>query len=342
MKKKLALIFILFPSFVIYSQTVVGKYAGEFLSIGVGGRALAMGGAQVSIVNDVTAGYWNPAGLSYINYPQLILMHEEHFGSLVNYNYAAFALPYSKDLTFGLSIIRLGVDGIPDTRNAIYDANGDGVVDIHDDKPDYSKISFFNNTDWAFYFSFSKRISESFSWGANVKIIRRDLAEFSANGIGFDLAAIYNPINNLFVGANLQDITTTLVAWDTGRNELIIPTLKFGAAYSLSILGGNVLPAIDIDMRFENRKFASNFNIGAVSFDLHTGLEYNYKNLFSIRAGYNDVKQLTFGAGLRLPKLTIDYSFARVAQSEMERLPDSHRISLMLTIDTPEFQRESK
>jgi len=126
-------------STVINSQTVIGKYAGEFLSIGVGGRALGMGGAHTAIVNDVTAGYWNPAGLARIDYPQVALMHEEHFGDLVNYNYGAVAIPYGTDMSFGLSVIRLGVDGIPDTRDALYDANGDGVLDINTDRLDYSK-----------------------------------------------------------------------------------------------------------------------------------------------------------------------------------------------------------
>ncbi len=76
------------------AQTVIGKYAGEFLALGVGGRALGMGGAHVALVNDVTAGYWNPAGLAHMNYPQAALMHEENFGSLVNYHYGAVALPY--------------------------------------------------------------------------------------------------------------------------------------------------------------------------------------------------------------------------------------------------------
>ncbi|MEK9136891.1 MAG: UPF0164 family protein, partial [Bacteroidota bacterium] len=69
--------------------TGVAKYAGEFISLGVGGRALGMGGAFVALANDVTAGYWNPAGLSHIYYPQFTLMHDEQFGSLVNYDYGA-------------------------------------------------------------------------------------------------------------------------------------------------------------------------------------------------------------------------------------------------------------
>jgi hypothetical protein len=95
-----------------------------------------------------------------------------------------------------------------------------------------------------------------------------------------------------------------------------------------------------LDIRFENRKFASTFNLGPVSFDAHIGLEYNYQDIFSVRAGYNDVKQFTVGAGVKLPKLTIDYSFARFNESEAARLPDSHRISLILTLEEPQFLRD--
>ena len=102
----------------LFCQTVIGKYAGEFLAIGVGGRALGMGSAQTAIANDVTAGYWNPAGLASMDYPQIALMHEEHFGSLVSYNYAAVAIPYGTDMSFGISVMRSSIDGIPDTRNA--------------------------------------------------------------------------------------------------------------------------------------------------------------------------------------------------------------------------------
>ncbi len=343
MPKKLLPFLIFFfaiPTF-LQSQTVISKYAGEFMALGVGGRALGMGGAFVAVANDVTSGYYNPAGLANLNYPQIALMHSEQFGNLVNYDYGAVAIPYDKDMSFGLSVMRLGVDGIPDTRNALYDANGDGIIDIKDDRLDYSRITEFSNQDWAFYLTFAKRQTNNFYWGVNAKIIKRDLAEYSATGIGFDVAAFYMPFENLFLGANLQDATTTLIAWSTGRNELVSPTLKVGGAYKfVEILSGYIMPVLDLDIRFENRRFASNFNIGPVSFDMHAGFEYNFKNVVSVRAGYNDVKQFTIGAGVKLPKLNIDYSFARFSSSEIDRLPDTHRISLMLTLEEPKFLRD--
>ncbi|OQY69677.1 MAG: hypothetical protein B6D45_12440 [Ignavibacteriales bacterium UTCHB3] len=336
----LALIFIVFCTQFIQPQTVIGKYAGEFLASGVGGRPLGMGGAFTAIADDITAAYYNPAGLAQMDYPQLSLMHDQRYGNLVSYNYAAVGIPYGKDFTFAVSALRLAVDGIYDTREALYDANGDGILDIRtNDKLDYSKIKEFSNQDWAFYLSAAKRIDDKLMVGANFKVIRRDIAEFGATGIGFDIGAMYRATDQLMLGASVQDVTTTLVAWSTGRNELITPTLKLGAAYSVSLLGGVLLPTVDFDLRFEGRKYASTFNVGPVSVDPHVGFEYNFKNIVSVRAGYNDVKQFTVGAGIKLPKLNIDYSFARFNMSEDDRLPDSHRISITLTLEEPRFKR---
>ena len=343
-KKKNIILLLIFVALQFnIAQTGIAKYAGEFMAIGVGARALGMGGAQVAVANDVTSGYWNPAGLAKMDYPQIALMHDEQFGGLVNYNYGSVAIPYGNDMSFGISAIRLSVDGIPDTRNALIDARtGEVIFDITNPNAriDPDKITEFSNTDWAFYGTFSKKQSDKFYWGANVKVVSRTIAEYSALGIGFDIGALYEPIDNLYLGANLMDITTTLVAWDGGSNELISPTAKLGVAYGFEFLGGRFLPALDIDMRFENRQFASTVNVGPVSLDVRAGLEYSFRNLFMIRAGYTDVQQFTVGAGVKLPKLNIDYSYAQFSGSEEETLGVTHRISIMLTLEEPKFMRD--
>ncbi|QQS35265.1 MAG: PorV/PorQ family protein [Ignavibacteriales bacterium] len=336
----LVLLFVIALSSMSNSQTVIRKYAGEFMAIGVGSRALGMGGAFTGVANDVTASYYNPSGLANLNYPQISLMHAEQFGDLVNYDYVALGIPFKEDMSFGLSIMRLAVDGIPDTRNALVDRNGDGILDINDDVLDRNLITEFSNQDYAIYLTFAKRHTSDFYYGANVKIISRSFGDIaSAYGIGFDVGALYSPYKDFYVGANIQDVTTTLLAWDTGLNELVSPTAKVGASYVLEFWGGKFTPALDFDIRFENRRYASQFNIGPVSFDAHAGFEYNFRNLIAVRAGYNDVKQFTVGAGIKLPKLNLDYSFARFSASEIDRLPDTHRISLILTLEEPKFLR---
>ncbi|MDD5363024.1 MAG: PorV/PorQ family protein [Ignavibacteria bacterium] len=330
-------VFLSVLSSISFAQGNGSKYAGEFLSIGVGGRPLGMGSAFVALVDDITAGYWNPASLSKIDYPQLSLMHDARFGNLLNYNYGAVAIPIGKNQSLGLSVIVNGIDDIPDTRNAgvLYP---DGTIRI-----DPNLVTYFNANDYAFFLTYSKKQNEKFSYGANFKVIRRTLGDAgNAWGMGFDVGVFYNPIEKLMLGANIQDITTTYVAWSTGKKENISPTAKLGTAYVLDVpfLKGTIIPAVDFDVRFENRRTASNFNVGPVSFDFHGGMEYTFDHLVSIRGGYNEIGDITLGAGIKLPKINIDYSFTGGFKDDPEKLGNTHRISLIFTLEEDKFKRK--
>lgn len=320
-----------------FSQGSGNKYAGEFLSIGVGGRAKGMGGAYVALVNDVTSGYWNPGSLAKINYPQFSLMHDAQFGNLINYDYGSVGIPFGTNASLGLSLIRMGIDDISDTRNALIDLNGNGILDPGE-RLDPDKITKFSTSDYAVYVTYAKKQSEKFSYGANLKIIRRNIAEEGAWGLGFDVGARYNPFGSFFLGANLQDLTTTYLSWSTGKKEVISPTAKIGTAYQIEFLKGKLTPALDFDVRFENRKSSANANLGPVSFDMHAGLEYSFKDMISIRTGYNELGNLTLGAGVKFPKINIDYSFSKF--DGLEELGNSHVLSLIFTLEEDKFQRK--
>ena len=45
-------------SVILATPAVATKYAGEFLKIQVGARALGMGGAFTAVADDATAPYW--------------------------------------------------------------------------------------------------------------------------------------------------------------------------------------------------------------------------------------------------------------------------------------------
>jgi len=350
--KKLILAVLVLTS-MSFADVKIAKYAGEFMAIGVGGRALGMGSAYTGLVGDVTAGYWNPAGLARIMYPEIALMHDERYGNLVNYDYAAVALPFGANTvnaethetdyrasSLGISLVRLGIDEIYDTRKAWNDVNQDGLFnDGASIRPDYTQITSFNAADYALYLTYARQSSEKFFYGVNLKLIRRNIGEYHGTGIGFDAGVQYLATERLFLGVNIQDVTTTLVAWSTGTNELISPTVKLGAAYRLNALGGIFTPAIGGDVRFENRRFASRVHLGALSLDPVFGLEYEYKNAFALRVGYNDVKSLTVGAGIHLRKLDIDYSFAKFDATD--QLGNTHRISLRITLQEDKFRRGS-
>lgn len=310
------------------SNPKFAKYAGEFLSIGVGGRALGMGEAFTSVANDATAGYWNPAGLVEFSNTHLILMHDERFAGIVNYDYVGFAIKPEKSLSLALSIIRIGVDDIPYTNNALIDNNANGIFDPEIDRLDPNKISFVSSSDWTAIASIGKNVNEKFAFGGNVKFIYRKIATNTGIGIGFDVGIKYK-ISKFTFGAILRDVTSTLIAWDTGRNELISPSVVVGISREIKILQGKFTPSIDLRTRFEGRRKTSLIGTNFVSFDLNFGAEYTFREKISVRSGFTENKELTLGAGLKLNRIDIDYSFAKF-NSE---LGNTHRISIKISID---------
>jgi hypothetical protein len=142
MIKRLILIFAFaIPSLFLNAQTTTTtvaesdatpKYVNEFLTIGVGARALGMSLSQVASVNDVTAGYWNPAGLLGMKDAiQVAAMHSEYFAGIAKYDYAAIGKSLDSVSAASISMIRFGVDDIPNTTELI-DAGGN---------VDYSRIT---------------------------------------------------------------------------------------------------------------------------------------------------------------------------------------------------------
>jgi hypothetical protein len=314
------------------------KYGGEFLSLGVGARALGMGGAYGALARDVSAIYWNPAGLASINYPEIMLMHSQQFAGIINYNFAGFALPFGPESSLGFSLIRLGIDNIPVTeltnRNlplgAFYtDENGQ----LRQNRP-YVKKNI-SDAEYAAYISYAKQLNGNLSIGGNLKFIYKGIGDISAWGLGFDIGALYNPTGNLQLGLNLTDLTTTYLAWNNGTKELIPPSLRIGVAYPLELgmLSGRVTPTVDILVRFENRRYSSQANLGRASFDFLMGWEYEFSNAVALRVG-SETGNLAAGVGLHLPKLDIDYAFL-----SHDGLGTTHRISAKLTIEELRFGR---
>ncbi|MCE2502660.1 MAG: PorV/PorQ family protein [Chlorobi bacterium] len=316
------------------------KYAGEFLSLGVGARYSGLGGAGVAISNDVTAGYFNPSNLSTLKFPQISVFHEPRFAGLFNYDYAAGALPIDEKQTAGLTILRFGYGEIKDTRNALIDRNGNGIID-EEDRVDPNRIRIGSAADWAFVGSYARAINKKLSVGGNVKLLYRAILATSAWGFGIDIGASYKARDHLTLGVTLYDATKSLLAWETGHQEFIVPSLRLGAAYNLDITDDHsVRPTLDGIYRFEGREEATTVDAGLFSLDIAAGIEYGYKNKVFARGGYSELGQLSLGAGVKLPKLNIDYSFTQ-ENGNLDNIGVTHRVSLMLTLEEDKFLRGS-
>jgi len=362
------LIPILFHPFDTLAQTTP-KYSNEFLSIGVGARALGMSNAMTSVVDDVTAAYWNPAALTDIEHRyQFAFQHAAYFAGVANYDYVGAAMAIDTDSHLGLAIIRLGIDDIPDTR-LLFDDQG---------RIDYSRIQFFSTSDVAFILSYARGVSfiggEDFveggglTFGTSFKVIRRKIGAFAtAWGFGLDLSAKYR-INNWDLGLMIRDISTTFNAWSIDKEalrssfsqtnnslpsntlELTLPKMIFGASRTFTLSDKiSMLASADLVFTFDGRR---NVLVSSKlsSLDPQMGFEFGYENKFFLRMGFGNFQRVkdfstgdaasesTFwsfqpnmGMGVKLDDFTIDYALTDIGN--VAESPYSHVFSIRYSLE---------
>src|ERR1044072_9435325 len=210
-------LFLLFLGFGLQAQT--RKYSNEFLNIGVGARALGMGNANVASAEGVNSGYWNPAGLlKQKNDIEVGLMHAEYFAGIAKYDYIGASKQIDSNSVAGFSILRFGVDNIPNTLDLV-DANGN---------VDYSRVSTFNAVDFAALLSYARRMPKlkGVEVGGNFKVIRRRIGDMAgAWGFGLGGGAKYN-YQNWTLAAMARDVTGTFNAWSFNLDQKQIATFQ--------------------------------------------------------------------------------------------------------------------
>lgn len=289
------------------------KYAGEFLDLGVGARPQGMGSAFVALTDDATSVYWNPAGCA-LSERELFLMHSQGFAGVIKFDCFSYVHPLShpsgrRGLAAFLS--RVGIDGIKIT--ALADSADTSTVYVE---------KVVNASDYCLQLGYGQE-SGSLAIGGSLKVVRRDTGTNSAFGSGVDLGVLFRPREGVSLGANLRDVTTTVLVWDTGTREYVVPSLRSGLALSTTteFIPGELNLALDLETRFENLKSASQFSLHGLSGDFHLGAEYWYRGAFALRAG-SDLGHLTMGCGISYKNYTFDYAFL-----SNDELGGSHRIS---------------
>lgn len=344
--------------FTLPAQAQVRKYSNEFLSIGVGARGMSMAGAQIATVNDVTSGFWNPAGLAGMqNDFQFSFMHAEYFAGIAKYDYGSFAVPLKgKKSFFGMSLIRFGVDDIPNTIE-LFEADG---------SINYDNITSFSVGDYAALITYAQVLPKlkNLRVGGNVKVVHRRAGSFAtAWGFGIDLGAQFEA-KGLKLGFMAKDITGTFNAWSfdftdrekevlqaTGNQlpssslEVTVPKIQFGIAYDINIKDKfHILPELNFEMTTDGKRNVP-IRTNTVSIDPRFGLELNYLQIIYVRMGIGNIQRATddidgspittwqpnIGVGLKVKSVGIDYAFTDIG-NQSEALY-SHVISLNIGIN---------
>ena len=297
----------------------VGTTAAQFLKISAGARGFAMGSANVAVTNDLSSGFWNPAGLANL---KGIQAYFENNGWLAgtDYNFGSFGFEWPRVGVFSLSLTML--TSPDDLVRTVENPNGTGEK--------------FNSQDMSIGLSVGKKLTDDLSLGATIKNIRQRIWHSSGQTIGVDIGVQYNtPIKNIILGASIANFGKDISLTGRDMNLSVDPdpinqgNIEFvNAQYETDAfplpllfrvgLGGYIIEKEKLNVLFAFDAVHPNDNYEYIN----VGIETNINNMFSLRAGYpgigkkDAIEGLSFGIGVKYPimnssnNLTVDYTSA--------------------------------
>ena len=302
-----SLVFLCFTFSPLWADTGDGGYAGAFQQLGLGARALGMGGAFVGVADDATAGFFNPAGL--------VQIRMRTFGAFYRkmtldrrLSYITYCLPVRQEATISIGWINAGVKDVVG-RNE----NGEITEEIR-------------NYENAIELFFGRKILNELSVGIRIGYVQFNLANINAYGVGFGFSAFGKPMQKLRLGAAVENLGMKY-SWTSGdywkkfdllgssSKEDFPINLRFGASYLL--LKDRILISSEIDKNEKQKE------------KIHLGVEGWILEKLAARAGY-DRGSLTLGVGLRqkMRSTILEFDYAYVS-SRVGEDPD-YLISLQL------------
>lgn len=321
--KKLLLILLFLPFVTLKAQlfpTLGGQRAGistaQFLKIGVGGRATAMGDAFIAVANDVSSLYWNPAGLVLSEKNEIIFSHNTWVID-INHEFLGGSYHLSSNDVIGIALSSLHMEDMAVTTEVNPFGTGE----------------YFSFGDFSIAATYSRRMTEQFSFGATVRYFEETLDKLKMRGVLVDLGTFY------WTGLGTTRFAVTISNFG---NELSPDgkVVLFGGRENEKWQSFSPPTMFRIGFAFEpyeteEHRITTSIQLNHPndnSENVSTGFEYSWNNMFFVRGGYKfnvEEQDLTFGAGVNMDldfaAFTLDYSFVN-----FERLGSAHRFSIIL------------
>ena len=296
----------------------VGTATAQFLKIGVGARATAMGDAFVAVANDASALYWNPAGISQFKTNEVFVSQTNWFVD-IQHQFLGAVYHLSADDAVGISVTSLHMDDMQITTE--FQPNGTG--------------NYFSFGDVAAGVTYSRKLTPQFSFGGTVRYLEETMDVVKMRGVVIDLGTYYwtglgtSRFSAVVTNFGNQMSPTGSISLYGGQvvdkfQEFSPPTnFKFGFAFDPVKDESNILTA-SIQLNHPNDN----------SENLSFGAEYGWMNLFFVRGGYKlnvEGQSFTVGAGVTTTMsgvtLGVDYSYAA-----FDNLGGVHRLSMIVKL----------
>ncbi len=313
------LIIILFAAN-IFAQTgtsvnKTGTTAAQFLKIGVGPRAIGMGGAYTATADDINSIYWNPAGLASLFSKEAYFNHVDWISD-VKLDYAGFGMDIPGFGTLGafVSVMSMG-DMLVRT---LEQPEGTG--------------EYFDAGSLLIGLSYARNLTDEFSIGFNAKYITEHIWHETASSFAFDIGTLYRIpfINQFRIGAGIsnfgpkmqlsgRDITqvTTSGAGEGNKINTDLQLDKFELPLIFRIgLAVDAVKSSDSRLTLAADAVHPNDNTEHVN----TGLEYAWNEILFLRGGYKSLFEkdseqgFTVGIGINYRliesvKVKFDYAY---------------------------------
>ena len=324
----------------------MGTTAAAFLEIGVGSAAVGMGSAYTTAAEDLSAIYWNPAKLAYLQKPETMFMYQPWLAG-IHFNFLAGSLPLS-----GMGVLAMGITML-------------NSGDIAETTLDYQEGTgaYYNASDIAVSLCFSRELTDRFSVGFSGKYITQRISTMKASALALDMGVyVVTPfferpesnIKGLQIGMCIANYggkmrlqgDDTYIAVDpdlenSGNNEFIeadyrmqaynLPAVfRVGVAYDLLNTDRNRLTLATEALHPNNNYEYMN---AGMQYHLHLwdGVEMKFRGGYKTLFLQDSVQGLALGFGLKLGLrggggLRFDYAYSDM--NELGKV-NSYTISLL-------------
>jgi hypothetical protein len=314
-----ALLAVLLVSAGAFGQSKVGTTAGQFLSISVGPRAMAMGGAYVASNEDVTSLYWNPGGVAQAGKSQLIFSNTDWLVG-TKFRWFGFLLSLDEQNAMGISLTQLDYGEEEVTTVSLPNGTGER----------------WSAQDLSVAVTYCRRLTDRFSMGASVKYIDQRVWNESASAFAFDLGLLFvTGFNDMRLGVSMSNFggemkldgrdllqRVDIDPLNSGSNKALVGSLKTDSwPIPLAFRVGVAMDVYKDDMwRFivASDALMPSDNDGSVN----VGGEFGWSDMVFLRGGYKSVfgegveEGLSLGAGLKygvagFGALEVNYAFTQ-------------------------------
>lgn len=316
--------------------TRVGTRGANFLEIGVGARAQAMGGAYTGMARGATAMYWNPAFLGETEGLNAAFTHAELYDDLgISHDFAGVALPLFGG-GLGISYVGLSSGDIP--RTTEFDPAGEN--NQFGDQ--------FEFGGQAVGIHYGRRLTDRLQVGVGAQVISEGIDQATATWWGVNVGTAFNTglyglqiagaVMNIGPSARMEGALIQRRVSNTEVFPVAVPIRYNTVSYQLPTMFrfavvSNLTGTADALLSPSSQlhwRVALDFT-DAVDTDLQTsvGTEFNYRNLVFVRGGKRWVNEanaefrsfshgLSVGGGLALPllgnRLFLDYAYTNMGE----------------------------